>query len=551
MGNQCEVIYNESPKDMESHLQDDILPIILINPAENKTSLFEPGNVDKNINNLWESLGPSLDILADTFGLPREKPDSMTDLDYFKILAGELHKNNDTSRINSELRKWSAWPTVAIRTGVVNCSLGSQIVVRILQKSGYSVEFGMPESHAVAVVKSEGKVYCVDTGDGLVKEVEEVNPPEGFEEVKYYKVVGDEVMIGPQVHYDYFFALPGKFSALSTIKNLDALRSNFIRPNHSEVVDSIVRGIPEHADFINRDYYSWVKESLFPDIEKVDNFYSIGGATIGNNSGDTSGENDLDGKDAPKWQINYGGMSQEEHRRALDKFNEEVEEAYDAIVNPLVEYIISHAREPKDRLKMLFDYLTSDNKVYDMGFITSHSEMVGAKTYSLPGHESEGFKYDQTTKYPAVLNDAGVCTTYSVAFKDIADRLNIPCIVVNGRTSMGHAWNAVYLDGEVRFIDVAYAIMHRGFQDKNNYFLTSMGGLERSGGARTIGESSREELAKFEREELEKFNLTKITILNRTDIPPKIKIHNIPPKISIKHRGDKPSIDARDISDRV
>ncbi len=281
----------------------------------------------------------------------------------------------------------------------------------------------------------------------------------------------------------------------------------------------------------------------------------MNGEIISNNSSDAPGQKDLDGKDLPKLEVsqrNYGDMSQEEHQRALDNFNEKVEKAYDAIVNPLVAYINSHARDPKDRIKMLFDYLTADNKVYDMGAGTTlDGEMAIAKTYSLPGQEHEGFKYPQNTKYPAILNDVGNCKTYSEAFKDIADRLNISCIVVNGRTSMGHAWNAVYLDGEVRFIDVAYAIMNRGFQDKNNYFLKSIGDLVRNGGGRTIDASSIEELAKFEREEQEKFNSTRITILNRTDISPKIEIHNIPPKITIKHRGDKPSIDARDISDRV
>ena len=191
--------------------------------------------------------------------------------------------------------------------------------------------------------------------------------------------------------------------------------------------------------------------------------------TIGNNSSYTPGENDLDGKDESKLSVtirSYGGMSQEEQQRALDKFNEKVEEAYDAIVNPLVDYINSHAREPKDKLKILFDFLTADNKVFDMSETTPDGKRAYAKTYSLPGHEHEKFKYAQTTKYPAVLNDAGICITYSEAFKDISDKLNIPCIVVSGRTSMDHAWNAVYLDEEVRFIDVAYAIMHRGFKIK-------------------------------------------------------------------------------------
>lgn len=274
MGNECEVIYNELPKSMESHLQEDILPVILINPSEREKNLFEPGNVDTNINNLWESLCPSLDILADTFGLPREKSDNMTDVDYFKLLAEGLHNNNFIDRVDGEVRKWSAWPTVAMMTGVVNCSLGSQIVVRILQKSGYPVDFGMPKSHAVAVVKLQDATYCVDTGDGLVKKVEKTAPPEGFDGVKFYKVVEEGVMTEHRVDYDSFFALPGKFSAVSTIKNLDALSSNSKKNNHSEVVDNIIKKIPEHTDFLNRDYYSWIKESLFPDIEKVDNFYS-------------------------------------------------------------------------------------------------------------------------------------------------------------------------------------------------------------------------------------------------------------------------------------
>jgi len=277
----------------------------------------------------------------------------------------------------------------------------------------------------------------------------------------------------------------------------------------------------------------------------------MNGEIIGNNSSDAPGQKDLDGKDVPKLEVsqrNYGDMSQDEHQRALDNFNEKVEKAYDAIVNPLVAYINSHARDPKDRIKMLFDYLTADNKVYDMGAGTTlDGEMAIAKTYSLPGQEHEGFKYPQNTKYPAILNDVGNCSTYSEAFKDIADNLNIPCIRVNGRTSMEHAWNAVYLDGEVIFIDVAYAIMNRRFQDKNNYFFKSMDELVRAGGSRTIDKSSMEELFKFVQKHKE-LNSPKIEIHNRTDTPLKIEIHgptDVPPRISLEHRGDKPSINVK------
>lgn len=57
----------------------------------------------------------------------------------------------------------------------------------------------------------------------------------------------------------------------------------------------------------------------------------------------------------------------------------------------------------------------------------------------------------------------GVCRDFAAAFKDVCDEFNLPCEFITGSilsdgVEVGHAWNAILDNGEVKFIDISAAI---------------------------------------------------------------------------------------------
>ncbi len=106
-------------------------------------------------------------------------------------------------------------------------------------------------------------------------------------------------------------------------------------------------------------------------------------------------------------------------------------------------------------------------------------------------------------KESALLNGFGVCAGFSDAFTDVANRLGIPCVTVAGKTGtvrsihgkdvkVGHAWNQVLIDGEVKNIDVTYGLFTQDeavMQEKGiapeltaaNFFLVDSEKLRRLG----------------------------------------------------------------------
>ena len=80
---------------------------------------------------------------------------------------------------------------------------------------------------------------------------------------------------------------------------------------------------------------------------------------------------------------------------------------------------------------------------------------------------------------------------------------------------MEHAWNVVSNQGELKHIDIAYAIMNRNKVDKSNYFLKTFDELKQLCGNRSINESL---------DDLKKALCGKIRIISRTDQQPENKI---------------------------
>ena len=171
-------------------------------------------------------------------------------------------------------------------------------------------------------------------------------------------------------------------------------------------------------------------------------------------------------------------VSKEEKEREYKKFLQEVENAYNQKADIIISEINKKAKTDKEKLKMLYNYFYNTME-YDLHGTDKEGY---AKQYLYPFKNYKTFKIDQKTKYPALIYNKGVCATFSKAFADLANKLEIPCRQVNGFTGLQHDWNIVLINDEIKHIDVAFAIM---FHNKEGFFLKDFEEL----GNRTINSS--------------------------------------------------------------
>lgn len=93
-------------------------------------------SAEMNGKKLWDSMIPSLDLYAKKFELPQEKQDGESDQKFFKRLVDKMYALNQKNK-----EHWDAWPAKALEDGAANCSMGSQIAFRVLEKAGFEVEY--------------------------------------------------------------------------------------------------------------------------------------------------------------------------------------------------------------------------------------------------------------------------------------------------------------------------------------------------------------------------------------------------------------------------
>lgn len=234
-------------------------------------------------------------------------------------------------------------------------------------------------------------------------------------------------------------------------------------------------------------------------------------------------------------------VTKEEFEKERQKFIKDVNEAYETKANEIISKINATTSDDIQKLWLLYDYLTGDNMKYNLQETTSDGKMAIDVQYDFPPYKS--WKISHSTKYPALLNNSGICKTYSLAFEDITNRLGVPCRIVTGYTGMEHAWNIVLINGEIKHIDVAYAIMRRNISDKRNFFLKSLDELIQYGGNRTLNtpvdELKNEMINQYKQlhPKIKVFSRTDtetnlgITVIKRNDV-------EIKPKITIINRND-------------
>ena len=110
----------------------------------------------------------------------------------------------------------------------------------------------------------------------------------------------------------------------------------------------------------------------------------------------------------------------------------------------------------------------------------------------------------------------GVCQNFSTAFKEICDEFKLPCESIGGHIlsdgiNVGHAWNAIAVDDEIRFIDISSAIHSKDGTYVNNkpedFFNVNLQQLEMAdnGKNRTLTDESKEKIEQMKRK-LHPFN---------------------------------------------
>ena len=116
-----------------------------------------------------------------------------------------------------------------------------------------------------------------------------------------------------------------------------------------------------------------------------------------------------------------------------------------------------------------------DNKVREVVKIANTFQSDYDKAKAVYEYLIDNYNYDWSLsnmkEYELFKTGKGVCSAFSLAYKDILQELNIPCEVVISK-EMGHQWNIIQLDGEWYNVDVAWGDMY-GNSYKSSCFAKS------------------------------------------------------------------------------
>lgn len=109
---------------------------------------------------------------------------------------------------------------------------------------------------------------------------------------------------------------------------------------------------------------------------------------------------------------------------------------------------ISQAENSGGLYKAVYDYIL-EHVEYDEAL--SQATLMGPEYVTADMHR-------QRSAYGALVDGRTVCTGYARAFQALCDQLGIPCYTMLGEyNGVKHCWNAVYIDGETRYVDCTLA----------------------------------------------------------------------------------------------
>jgi transglutaminase/protease-like cytokinesis protein 3 len=148
-----------------------------------------------------------------------------------------------------------------------------------------------------------------------------------------------------------------------------------------------------------------------------------------------------------------------------------VERDYEKKIRKILSYINDNNFSDEEKLLIIYNSLVSycDIEWNYMNNMNHNNMYTSSISYDYKGlkYAHGGFNgiVNIGSKYAPVLIGKGVCSGFSEAFKDIAQRVNVKVYLVTGRhIGFGHTWIGVYDKNNVlRFID-----LYQGISDKHN-----------------------------------------------------------------------------------
>ena len=140
-----------------------------------------------------------------------------------------------------------------------------------------------------------------------------------------------------------------------------------------------------------------------------------------------------------------------------------------------------------------------------------YAELTDLKQRELGFREKEKQFLEEEKEYQhgnLYMTRYGVCEDFAKEFKDICDKLNLPCEIIRGQilsdgVECGHAWNAVMINGKLKHIDISGAIHCKDGTNPENtikdFFLKTFDELIAidNGKGRKISEDSERNIKTF------------------------------------------------------
>lgn len=140
-----------------------------------------------------------------------------------------------------------------------------------------------------------------------------------------------------------------------------------------------------------------------------------------------------------------------------------------------------------------------------------YAELCELKQKEIRYREKEKQFLDEEKEYQPgnlYITRYGVCENFAREFKDICDKLNLPCEIIRGQIlsegiECGHAWNAVMIKGKLKHIDISGAIHCKDGTNQENtiedFFLKTYDELIviDNGKGRKISEESEKVIRSF------------------------------------------------------
>ncbi len=140
----------------------------------------------------------------------------------------------------------------------------------------------------------------------------------------------------------------------------------------------------------------------------------------------------------------------EKDKKVREQKQQEIREK----LNAVAEEIKASNSDDLDKLKAINQYLC-DNAEYDYPALERLNQRIAQKRALDDPNEADSF-----TAYGTGVKGIGVCASYANSFNYLARKVGLESIVVtgniNGLADLGHAWNAVKLNGKWKYFDTTF-----------------------------------------------------------------------------------------------